>query len=290
MKDISIRAIAFDATIRAFGVTTSKVLERAILEQGLNPYAAVALGRGLSSAAMLSEMDKGTGIKTTFQVRGDGPMGGVVVVSDGKSILKGYVLNNDYTDYGDNKSIGSLVGKGFLSIIKDMGSGQPYTGVIPLATGEIGEDLALYFTRSEQIPTLVALGVALHPDMTVDISAGLILQAMPGAKDQVIKLLENRMGDIQSFSHFAQTTGDPARMLEHVLGKENMSVLAVKETEYRCDCSEQRMKRGLLALGRKELLSMTGKKELVEVSCHFCNRKYSYHPEELKKCIEGFCD
>lgn len=283
MTDTIVRATAYDGALRAFAVTSKNTIEKAIKLHELNPLAAIALGRALSGAAMLSIMGKGDDSRVTLQLKGEGPMGGLIAVANTSGILKGYVFNNNYEDYGDVSGVGEAIGKGYLNIIKDIGLKQPYIGTVPLYTGEIGDDLAYYFTYSEQIPTLVALGVKINPDRSVKSAGGIIIQAMPGADESIIEQTERRLSGMKSVSWLAEEKKDPVSMLHFLIDKEKLSVLQENNISYNCDCSYEKMMSNLYALGKDELKKITDEQEEVETVCHFCNSKYLYNSDDIKK-------
>lgn len=287
MSDRIIRASAYEDTVRAFAVDIRNTLDDAIGFHDLNPLSATALGRALAGAAMISEMGKSDEAVITIKIKGKGPMGGLVAVASRNGTLKGYVVNNNYADYGDDAQlgVGPLIGEGTLTIVRDLGLKEPYSGTIPLQSGEIGDDLAYYFTYSEQVPSLVALGVKLNPDATTRIAAGLIVQLMPGARDEVISEIEGRLFEAGSASAIFEKTGSPEGMLEFLLGNGGLVITSSRETEYKCGCSRDGMIRGVLSLGRDELNEIINEQEVVEAVCHFCETKYRFRSSEIKKLI-----
>ncbi|MBN2852476.1 MAG: Hsp33 family molecular chaperone HslO [Clostridia bacterium] len=288
MTDYLVKAMAYDANVRAFAVTAKDTVYEALNRHGLNPVAAIALGRGLMAAAILNGMGKGDDIVTTLQINGDGPMEGMVCVADRKGTLKGYIKNNDYESYGENGifGVGACIGRGYLNIIKDLGMKEPYAGTIPLQSGEIGDDLAYYFTYSEQIPSMVALGVKLNSDATVRQAAGVIIQMMPGATEEIITEVESRITEMKSATSLIERVKTPEAMLEFILGKENIVFTGTEPVSYQCNCSEEKMFKGVISLGRKELTEIVEEQDTVETVCHFCNNKYIFTAEQLKKFIK----
>lgn len=289
MTDRIIRASAYDDTVRAFASDIRGTLDSAIGFHKLNPLAATALGRALAAVSMISEMSKSEEDVVTLRIKGKGPMGGLVAVSSKGGTLKGYVVNNDHASYGGDADlgVGPLIGEGTLTIIRDLGLKEPYSGTIPLQSGEIGDDLAHYFTYSEQIPSLVALGVRLNPDATARIAAGLIIQAMPGALDSTVGQIEKRLFEIGSASAIFEKTGSARAMLEYMLEWGNPKITSITETSYRCGCSENSMRKGILSLGNEELSKIIENDEKVEAVCHFCETKYLFKSSELKNLLEN---
>lgn len=288
MKDKTVRAIAYSKTVRAFAVDIKGTLEKAMGIHSLNPLAATAMGRALAAVSMISCMAKSPEETTTLKIKGDGPMRGLVAVGSGGGTLKGYVSNNDPATYGDcvKYGVGACMGKGTLSIIKDLGLKEPYTGTIPLQTGEIGDDLAYYYTYSEQIPSLVALGVKLNPDSTVESAAGFIIQLMPGADAETIDMIESKLREARSATNLMDMQRTPEKMLEFMLPGGDPETMEVKYPEYRCDCDREGMLRGVLSLGRSELEKIVSEQDIVETVCHYCLKKYHFGSEEIKRIMD----
>jgi molecular chaperone Hsp33 len=288
MSDVLVRGIAYNSGVRVFAAITGETVESAIQLHGLNPVAAIALGRALTVGAMISSMGKGSDVSVTIQVSGDGPMQGLIVIADNKGILKGYVYNNDYESYGDAgyQGVGACLGKGFLNIIRDMGLKEPYTGTVPLLTGEIGDDIAYYFTYSEQIPSLVALGVNLNSDRSVKSAGGLIIQIMPGTDEKVISEIEENLSSISSISALIEEVKTPQKLLDYILGKENYLITKTSKIGYNCGCSIEKMEKNLAVLGNARLEDITREKQDVEMVCHFCGKKYLLGTQKVKNIIK----
>ncbi len=287
MGDSIVRATAFNNTVRAFAVEIKDTLETAMGYHKLNPLAATALGRALEAVAMMREMTKGDSETITLRIKGEGPMGGLVAVGSGDGTLKGYVTNNDYSSYGEDAAfgVGPCLTPGIMTIIKDLGMKEPYSGSIPLQSGEIGDDLAYYYTYSEQIPSLVALGVKLNPDATVKSASGMIIQLMPGADDETVKYIENRLREAGSATKLIEKTDSPEGMLEFMLSAGDLVFTDKKEVTYNCSCSRDDMLRGVLSLGRDELNKIIKEQDEIETVCHFCEKRYKFNSEEIKGII-----
>lgn len=288
MNDTVIRASAYNDTVRAFAADIRNTLNTAIGCHDLNPIAATALGRALAAASMMREMGKSDTETVTIKIKGEGPMAGLVAVASKGGMLKGYVSNNDYSTYGENASdgVGACIGKGFLSIIKDFGIKTPYSGTIPLQSGEIGDDLAYYFSYSEQIPSLVALGVKLNPDATAETAVGMIIQLMPGAQEDTITKIENRLKSTDSASKLFEKVKTTEKMLEFMLKDGNPTITETKKAAYNCDCSRDSMLQGVISLGREELDKIVKEQDVVETLCHYCLTKYHFSNEEIRNIIE----
>jgi molecular chaperone Hsp33 len=288
MADKVIRASAYGGAVRAFANDIKDTLGTAMEYHGLNPLAAVALGRALSAVSMMGEMAKSKEDTVTMVIKGKGPMGGVVAVCSKEGTLKGYVVNNDYSSYGNcvDGGVGGCIGAGYLNIVRDLGMKEPYTGTIPLQSGDIGDDLAYYFTYSEQIPSLVALGVKLNPDMTVKSAAGMIIQLMPEADKDIIPRIESRLHEGRSVSNMMENEKTPLGVLGFMMPDGDVQITGDKPVSYRCDCSRERMLRGIASLGRDELEKIISEQDVVETTCHFCLRKYHFRSGEIKKLLE----
>lgn len=289
MADSVVRATAFNNTVRAFAVDIKDTLFTAMGYHKLNPLAAAALGRALEGVAMMREMTKSGDDTITLRIKSDGPMKGLVAIGANNGMLKGYVSNNDYSTYGEDAllGVGPCLMPGFLTIIKDLGLKEPYSGTVPLQSGEIGDDLAYYYTYSEQIPSLVALGVKLRPDATVESAAGIIIQLMPGALDETIDHIEGRLREAGSASRLFAKSKSPEGMLEFMLGAGNMTVTDKKEVCYHCGCSRESMLRGVVSIGREELTKIIEEQDEVETVCHFCMKKYKFSSEQIKSILKN---
>lgn len=289
MSDRVVRASAFNGEVRAFSVDLRETLFTAMTYHKLNPLAATALGRALEAVAMMREMIKGDSETVILRIKSDGPMAGLVAVGSNDGTLKGYVSNNDYSTYGDSASlgVGACLTPGTMTIIRDLGMKEPYSGTVPLQSGEIGDDLAYYYTYSEQIPSLVALGVKLNPDATVRSAAGIIIQLMPGASDNVAAYIESRFRESGSASKLFEKTKSPEQMLQFMLEEGNIEITAQKTIEYKCGCSREAMLKGVLSLGREELGKIVDEQDEVETVCHFCETRYKFESAEIKELLEN---
>lgn len=287
MSDKIIRASAYNDTVRAFSVDIRNTLDSAIGFHNLNPLSATALGRALAGVAMISEMSKSDDVVITLKIKGKGPMGGLVAVSSKGGTLKGYVVNNDYASYGEEAKlgVGPLIGLGTLTLTRDLGMKEPYSGTIPLQSGEIGDDLAYYFTYSEQVPSLVALGVKLNPDATTKIATGIIVQLMPGADESTINEIEKKLFEAGSASSLFEKTGTPDGMLKYMLEGGDPIITSIRETGYKCGCSRDSMLRGVISIGREELEKIVSEQDVVEAVCHFCETRYRFNSSEIKRIL-----
>ena len=288
--DYAVRALNKTGHIRAIAsVTTGLVGEAAKLHR-CSPTAAAALGRCLTAATITGLMLKNDSDRLTLQVTGGGPIGRIVVVVNARGEVKGYV-DNPQADLplspAGKLDVGGVVGKkGQLTIIKDLGLKEPYIGKVDLVSGEIAEDMAAYFTYSEQTPSAVALGVLVDTDLTVRAAGGYLIQLMPGATEIEAAMIEERLYKAKPVSALIDEGLNPEEVLKHVLQDNDLKFLEKKPLMFKCDCSKERLEEVLISLGKddiRDLLEREGKAELV---CHFCNERYVFEAEELKKLLE----
>ena len=289
MTDYIIRATAAEGQIRAFAATTRDLVEYARSAHNTSPVATAALGRLLTAGAMMGIMMKGEKDLLTLKIEGDGPIGGLTVTADSRGNVKGYAFHPEVMLPPNAKGkldVGGTLGIGVLSVIKDIGLKDPYVGQTILVTSEIAEDLTYYFATSEQTPSSVALGVLMERDNTVKQAGGFILQMMPGASEEVISALEKRLGEITSITALLDAGNTPEMILEHILGDFGLEILDKLPTAFSCNCSEERIEKALISVGKQELQSMIEDGKTIEVNCHFCNKHYPVTVERLKELLE----
>lgn len=285
MSNELVRAIAANAQIRAFACNTREMAEDARRAHNTSPVVTAALGRLLSAGAMMGSMLKGDKDLLTLQVKGDGPMRGLTVTADAKGCVKGYPIVPDVIVPANalgKLDVGGAIGKGTLSVIKDMGLKEPYVGQTQLQTGEIAEDLTYYFAASEQVPSAVGLGVLMNKDNTVRQAGGFIIQLMPFAEEGVIARLEENLAKVASVTALLEEGKSPAGMLQVLLDGMDPEITDTSEVFFRCNCSKERIERVLISLGKEELSDMIQEGEPIEVNCQFCNKSYSFTVDELK--------
>lgn len=289
MSDYIIRATAAEGQIRAFAATTKEMVEYAREAHNTSPVATAALGRLLTAGAMMGVMMKGDKDILTIKIEGDGPIGGLTVTADSKGNVKGYAVNPEVLLPPNEKGkldVGGALGIGVLSVIKDIGLKEPYVGQTILVTSEIAEDLTYYFATSEQTPSSVALGVLMNRENTVRQAGGFILQMMPGASEEVIAALENKLNEITSITALLDEGMTPEQVLEHILGDFGMEILDKIPTQFACNCTRDRIEKALISVGKTELQAMIDDGKTIEVNCHFCNKHYPVAVDELKNLLE----
>ncbi|WP_342756976.1 Hsp33 family molecular chaperone HslO [Kineothrix sedimenti] len=289
MSDYMVRATAADAQIRAFAATTRELVEEMRQIHNTSPVVTAALGRLLTGSVMMGSMLKNEDDLLTIQVKGDGPLQGMTVTADGEGNVKGYA-NEPQVILPANAvgklDVGGAVGKGYLSVIKDMGLKEPYIGQTALQTGEIADDLTYYFVTSEQVPSSVGLGVLMEKDNTVKQAGGFILQLMPFASEEVIRILEDNLSKFSSVTAALDAGNTPEQMLQMLLADLDVQVTDTMEVRYSCDCSKERVHRAIVSIGREDIQEMIEEGKEVEVNCHFCNKTYSFSVDELKKMLD----
>ena len=267
---------------RAILIESTQLVQRAKDIHGLSRIATAALGRTLTATAMMGSMLKGGDESVTVSIRGGGPIGSVLAVAGADCSVRGYVGNPgvDLPRTGPKLPVGAAVGKeGRLSVIKDLKLREPYVGQVNLVSGEIAEDFAMYFTASEQTPSLVSLGVLVN-DERVESAGGLIIQLMPGASEAAIQSIEASQGmfmDISGTMKEYHLDGAVNQLLLHL----QPEVLERRETRYACDCSRQRVERALITLGAEEIRDMIATQHGAKVDCHFCNKRYVFSEDDL---------
>ena len=288
--DYMIRATAANAQVRAFAVTSRDLVAYARDAHDLSPVAAAALGRTMSAALMMADMLKGPQDLLTIKIDGDGPIGGIVVTADNLGGVKGYVLNPD-VDLPNNSfghlNVGGAVGRGTLTVIRDMGMKDPYVGQTAIQTGEIAEDITYYYAVSEQIPSSVGLGVLVsRKEKKILQAGGFIIQLMPFAEEETISALEKNLQGIDPVTKMLSDGYTPEQMLEKVLEGMNLEVTEKTPVAFRCNCGKDRYERALVLLGRDEVQKIADEGQPVEITCQFCGKKYSFSPEELQTVLQ----
>lgn len=289
-NDRMIRLLAYNGRVSMICANTTNLVEKARKTHDLSPVATAALGRALTVTAMMAVNMKNETDKITVQIKGNGPLGGMVIVSNHFPKLKGYVENPlvDLPLKNGKLDVGGAIGKeGYLNIIKDIGLKEPYMGMIPLVSGEIAEDFASYFATSEQTNTAVNLGVLVGSN-GVRASGGYIVTPMPDVTEEDLFILENRIKEAKPLSQMLDENMSLIDIAKDITGDVNVQVLEENIMPlYECDCSKEKIKRGLISLGKEELQDMIHTQINIETVCHFCNKKYTFDKRELQKLLES---
>ena len=289
MPDEITRAITGDGLVKAVAVTGRDLVERARTIPTLLPMGTAALGRALLGASMMGDMLKEQNGSLTLQIKGGGPLGTILAVSDCGGNVRGYV-QNPHVDlmekYQGKLDVGAAVGTdGTLTVIKDIGLKEPYVGSIALMSGEIADDLALYFVESEQIPTACALGVLVGLDQSVTAAGGYLIQLLPGAGDDIITRIEQGVHALGSVSHALAGGLDGEGLLRAVLEGFQLEILEKHPVEYRCYCSRDRVTRALISMGKQDLSDLIRDQGKAELTCQFCDKVYRYSKEDLEEIL-----
>ena len=291
MSDQLVRAISKDGAVKAVAVSTRGLTERARQIHKTLPVATAALGRTLAAASMMGNALKEDGASVTLQIKGGGPLGTLLAVSDNEGNVRGTVENPavDLPLRSDGKlDVGTAVGcGGTLTVIRDLNMKEPYVGSVGLLGGEIAEDLAAYFVESEQIPTACGLGVLVDRDQSVLAAGGYLIQLLPGAGEDTISKVEGGILAAGSVTGLLRENDDPEGLLYRVLSDFDLEILEHSPIEYRCYCSRERMERALLSIGREELRALIEEKGEAELTCRFCDNVQHFSREDLEAMLES---
>lgn len=290
MADCIVRGNSMDGAIRVFAAVTTDLVREAQCIHKTYPVASAALGRVLTAGAIMGADLKNETDTTTIQFKGDGPLGSIVVVTDSLSKVRGYVVN-PFVDLPLNKNgkldVGGGIGNGTLNIIRDLGMREPYVGQVPIATGEIAEDLTYYYATSEQIPTAIGLGVLVDTDNSVICSGGFMIQLMPEANDDMADKIEETLKHLPHVTKLIQDGMTAEDLFFKVT--EGFDMLMSNDfitPKYECKCSKERMEKALISIGKQELEDLIEEQGEAELVCQFCNDKYVFKNEELKTLLE----
>ena len=290
MSDYLVKAIAFDGQVRAYAVSSTNTVGEAQRRHYTWPTASAALGRTMTAAVMMGAMQKGEE-KLTIKIEGDGPIGLILVDADAKGNVRGYVTNpqthvdlNKQGKLDVSKAVGTA---GSLTVVKDLGLRDHFSGQVPLVSGELGEDFTYYFATSEQTPSSVGVGVLVNPDNSILAAGGFIIQLMPGTEDEVIDEIEERLKTSPPISTLIKEGLAPENVLEQLLGVENVKILEQMPIEFRCTCSKDRFGNAIISLGEKEISEMIVEDGKADAQCHFCNKEYHFTIEELAELREA---
>lgn len=289
MNDKIIRVLAKDAPVKASVITAKDMVERARQIHRTLPVATAALGRSLMGASMMGNQLKGDNSSLTLRIKGEGPLGGMTVVSDSVGNVRGYAINPavdiPLKENGKLDVSGAVGEMGTLTIIKDLDMGQPYSGSIDLLSGEIADDIAAYFAESEQIPTVCALGVLVDRDQSLLCAGGYLIQLLPGADDSVIEAVERGVRRVGGVTKPLSEGVTALELVQQVLSEFDLEVLEETPVAYKCYCSRDRVTRALISMGREELTALIEEQGKAELTCQFCDNIYDYSREELETIL-----
>ena len=288
--DYMIRGTAADDMVRVFAVTTRDTVEKARQIHNTSPVATAALGRLLSAGSMMGPMMKGDKDLMTLRIKGDGPIGGITVTADSKGNVKGYPENPNvliHAKPNGKLDVSGAIGKGYLTVIRDLGLKEPYVGQVELVSGEIAEDMTYYFTTSEQIPSSVGLGVLLDKANFVKQAGGFIVQLMPGVKDEIISVIEKNLSGIKSVTSMLDSGMTPEDIAGLLMNGLDFKILEKTPVGFNCGCSRERMAKAVISLGEKEIQEMIDDGEPIELNCQFCKGSYEFSVDELKEMLKS---
>lgn len=289
-----LRAMTRDGSARAFVINSTDMVNTAFEIHRTAPTATALLGRTLSAASLMGCMLKDKGNTLTLTIKGDGPAGTTLAVSDYMGNVKGYIENPE-TDIPRKPSgkldVSGAVGHGTLSVVKDIGLKEPYSGMIELVSGEIAEDITEYFVSSEQTPSACALGVLVNPDRTCRAAGGLLISLLPYADEETVSRLEQNLAAFDSISALFDKGMSEKEVLDLALAGIEYDIFDELKVGYCCDCSRERMERALISIGKKDLTELfdeckaEGKPESIEICCQFCKKKYAFSKEQMNKYL-----
>jgi molecular chaperone Hsp33 len=287
LQDILVRGTAWGGSIRVFAARTTRLVDEMRRRHGTLPTATAALGRAATAAAMMGAMLKGDE-KLTVQIKGEGPLGQIVVDANAKGEVRGYVdhpsVHLASNSQGKLDVAGAVGRNGHLHIIKDLGLKEPYRGSVPIISGELGEDFTYYFAVSEQTPSAVGLGVLVDTDGSVLHAGGFIIQILPGLTDAELDKLERAIGAMPLVTSLLDQGETPEEILRFAVG-DDLQIHDTMELRFQCKCSRDRVERTLISMGEEELRSLAEEEGKAEVVCHFCNEAYSFDKPQLEALL-----
>ena len=290
-QDFLVRGMTGDGFVRIAAVQTTNMVERMRRIHKTLPLATAALGRTLTAASMMGSELKDANGSVTLQIRGNGPLGAITAVSDSRGYVRGYLQNpaaNLPLRADGHLDVGGGVGReGILTVIKDIGEGEPFSGKIELYSGEIAEDIAAYYLLSEQIPTVCALGVLVDRDQTVRCAGGYLLQLLPGAPEGLIDLLEYRVADVGSVTACLDKGMDMRQVAQELLYGMDLRLMEEQPVGYECKCSRNKVASALVSLGRDELDRLIREEEKIDLTCQFCDKIYTFTRKDLETLRNG---
>ena len=289
VSDYLIKALAYNGQVRAYAVNSTETVGEAQKRHYTWPTASAALGRAMTAGVMMGAMLKGDD-KITVKVEGGGPIGVIIVDSNARGDVRGYVTNpqthfdlNEHGKLDVRRAVGT---EGTLTVVKDLGLRENFSGQVPIVSGELGEDFTYYFVASEQVPSSVGVGVLVNPDNSILASGGFIIQLLPGTDESVIEELEKRIQTTPPISKLIQQGLTPEEILTSLLGEGNVKILEKMPIQFKCNCSKERFGAAIISLGKDEIRDMIEEDGQAEAQCHFCNNQYKFSKVELEELLE----
>ena len=288
--DYLVRGMSKDGFVKCVAIRSTETVRRGAEIQGTTPNATAAFGRALTAASMMGNMQKVENGSMTLQIKGGGPIGTIVCVSDAVGNVRGYVTEPKVPlveKYPGKLDIGATVGTdGTLTVIRDLQMKEPYIGSVALASGEIGDDVTAYFAQSEQTPTACALGVLVDRDQSVKVAGGYLFQLLPDAPEATISALEQGIQKAGAVTPMLDKGMTPEEILQTVCGELGVDILEKQEIAYKCYCSRERVSAALLSLGRGELEEIISEDKAFPVECQFCDTVYTFTPADIREMLE----
>lgn len=289
-KDYIVRASLANDSVRAFAISSTHLVAEARERHRTLPVVTATLGRLLSAGAIMGSMMKGEKDIVTVSLKGDGPAGYITVTADSHGHVKGFPGNPNVDiprKYAGKLDVGAAVGRGLLTVSYDLGLKEPYSGQVEIQTGEVAEDLAYYFTVSEQLPSAVGLGVMVDTDSSVKHAGGFIVQLLPDAPEDVIELLEKKLANLEPVTTMMEKGMTPEDMLSYIFEGVDIEFTERHDVEFYCDCSKEKVKRALAAISDKDLQDIVNDDEDIEVKCFFCNTAYKFSIADIKDILSS---
>ncbi len=290
MSDYLVRGMSMDGFVKVVAIRSTEIVRRAAQIHQTSPNATAAFGRALTAASMMGNMQKTENGSMTMQIKGGGPIGSIVCVSDPVGNVRGYVYEPKVPlleKYPGKLDVGAVVGtEGTLTVIHDLQMKEPYVGSVPLVSGEIGDDVTAYFAQSEQTPTACALGVLIDRDQTVKVAGGYLLQLLPGAPDEVIDKLEAGIQRAGAVTAMLEAGLTPEDILGQVCADLGVVFMETTPVSYRCYCTRERVTSALISLGKKELEEIRAEGKNFPVECQFCDTVYGFTPEDIGELLK----
>lgn len=290
MSDYLVRGMSMDGFVKVVAIRSTELVRRSAQIHETTPNATAALGRALTAASMMGNMQKVENGSMTLQIRGGGPIGTITVVSDPEGNVRGCVAEPKVPlveKFPGKLDVGATVGTdGALTVIRDLQMKEPYIGQVPLVSGEIGDDVTAYFAQSEQTPTACALGVLIDTDQLVKVAGGYLLQLLPGAPEETIDALEKGIQRAGAVTAMLEAGLTPEEILGQVCGDIGVVFMETTEVSYKCYCSRERVTAALISLGREELAEIAQEEKSFPVECQFCDTVYQFTPENIRELLE----
>ena len=291
MNDYLVRGMSMDGFVKVVAIRSTGIVSRAAEIHKTTPNATAALGRALTAASMMGNMQKVENGSMTMQIRGGGPIGTITVVSDPVGNVRGVVTEPRVPlveKFPGKLDVGATVGTdGTLTVIRDLQMKEPYIGSVELISGEIGDDVTAYFAQSEQTPTACALGVLVDRDMSVKVAGGYLIQLLPGAPEETIDALERGIQRAGAVTKMLEAGMTPEDILGQVCGELGVVFMETTEVCYKCYCTRERVTAALISLGREELQEIADEGKDFTVDCQFCDTVYAFTPEEIKNILKS---